>query len=111
MRHNLSWHGPATGFLSFPFITEGGAICPPSKIPHCFVRGRDVTEILSASAEFSKYLSDPSDRLISCIECSRIYGQLGYLRKSAFFARQVAQQYQQQDTRWAAISALQVRPR
>ncbi|GAQ85694.1 Targeting complex (TRAPP) subunit [Klebsormidium nitens] len=69
---------------------------------------KDVTEILTASAEFSKYLGDPSDRLIAYIECSRIYGQLGYARKSAFFARQVAQQYQQQDTRWAAISALQI---
>lgn len=69
---------------------------------------RDVSEILSAAAEFSRYLNDPSDRLIAYIECSRIYGQLGYARKSAFFARQVAQQYQQQDSRWAAVSALQV---
>lgn len=56
----------------------------------------------------SKGLMDASDRLVVNVEVARIYGSVGYERKAAFYARQVAQLYLQQDSRWAAVSALQV---
>lgn len=42
------------------------------------------------------------------LQVGRIFSQLGYERKAAFFAREVAQMYEQQESRFAAISAFQV---
>jgi hypothetical protein len=65
-------------------------------------------ELLTTAADGSKSLIDASDRLILYIEIARLYGSLGYQRKAAFFSRQVAQLYLQQENRLAAISAMQV---
>uniref|UniRef100_A0A7N0TA99 Uncharacterized protein n=1 Tax=Kalanchoe fedtschenkoi TaxID=63787 RepID=A0A7N0TA99_KALFE len=46
--------------------------------------------------------------VILYVEIARLYGTLGYQRKAAFFLRQVAQLYMQQENRLAAISAMQV---
>lgn len=51
---------------------------------------------------------DASDRLILNVEVARIFGCLGYERKAAFFSRQVAQLYLQQEGQWSSSSALQV---
>ncbi|BFI25493.1 trafficking protein particle complex subunit 9 [Marchantia polymorpha subsp. ruderalis] len=67
-----------------------------------------VVELLMGAVEGSKTLMDASDRLVLNVEVARIFGALGYERKAAFYARQVAQLYQQQDSCWAAMSALQV---
>ncbi|KAL2651263.1 hypothetical protein R1flu_019391 [Riccia fluitans] len=67
-----------------------------------------VSDMLTTAVEGSKALLDASDRLVLNVEVSRILGSLGYERKAAFYARQVAQLYQQQDSCWAAMSALQV---
>ncbi|KAL3700442.1 hypothetical protein R1sor_018464 [Riccia sorocarpa] len=67
-----------------------------------------VSDMLTSAVESSKALLDASDRLVLNVEVSRILGGLGYERKAAFYARQVAQLYQQQDSCWAAMSALQV---
>ncbi|KAI8000489.1 hypothetical protein LOK49_LG09G02716 [Camellia lanceoleosa] len=56
----------------------------------------------------AKSLIDASDRLILYVEVARLFGTLGYHRKVAFFSRQVAQLYLQQENRPATISALQV---
>lgn len=64
--------------------------------------------MLTNAADGAKSLIDASDRLILYIEIARLYGTLGYKRKAAFFSRQVAQLYLQQDNRSAAISAMQV---
>ena len=61
-----------------------------------------------STADGAKSLIDASDRLILYIEVARIFGTLGYLRKAAFFSRQVAQLYLQQDSVCAAISAMKV---
>lgn len=65
-------------------------------------------ELLTTAADGAKSLIDASDRLILYIEIARLYGSLGYQRKAAFFSRQVAQLYLQQENRLAAISAMQV---
>jgi trafficking protein particle complex subunit 9 len=67
-----------------------------------------VVELLTTAADGAKSLIDASDRLILYIEIARLYGSLGYQRKAAFFSRQVAQLYLQQENRLAAISAMQV---
>lgn len=64
--------------------------------------------MLTTAADGAKSLIDASDRLILYIEIARLYGSLGYQRKAAFFSRQVAQLYLQQENRLAAISAMQV---
>ncbi|KAJ0989527.1 hypothetical protein J5N97_007883 [Dioscorea zingiberensis] len=69
---------------------------------------KEVVELLMGAADGAKSLIDASDRLILYVEIARIYGSLGYQRKAAFFSRQVAQLYLQQDNSFAAISALQV---
>eukprot|EP00249_Psilotum_nudum_P021179 c28007_g1_i1 orf=213-3731(+) len=69
---------------------------------------REVVELLMGAVDGAKNLTDANDRLVLNVEISRIFASLGYKRKAAFFARQVAQLYLQQETRWAAISALQV---
>lgn len=69
---------------------------------------KEVAELLTNAADGAKSLIDASDRLILFVEIARLYGSLGYERKAAFFTRQVAQLYLQQDNRLAAISALQV---
>lgn len=69
---------------------------------------REVVELLMGAVEGSKSIMDASDRLVLYVEVARIFGSLGYERKAAFFSRQVAQLYLQQDSQWAAISALQV---
>lgn len=69
---------------------------------------KDVVELLTAAADGAKSLIDASDRLILYIEIARLYGTLGYHRKAAFFSRQVAQLYLQQENCLAAISAMQV---
>ncbi|KAL7187302.1 hypothetical protein ACSBR1_037380 [Camellia fascicularis] len=69
---------------------------------------KDVVELLTAAADGAKSLIDASDRLILYVEVARLFGTLGYHRKAAFFSRQVAQLYLQQENRLAAISALQV---
>eukprot|EP00257_Ricinus_communis_P014774 XP_015572532.1 trafficking protein particle complex II-specific subunit 120 homolog [Ricinus communis] len=69
---------------------------------------KDVVELLTSAADGARSLIDASDRLILYVEIARLFGSLGYQRKAAFFSRQVAQLYMQQDNRLAAISAMQV---
>ncbi|CAI9759689.1 unnamed protein product [Fraxinus pennsylvanica] len=69
---------------------------------------KEVVELLTAAADGAKSLIDASDRLILYVEIARLFGALGYHRKAAFFSRQVAQLYLQQDNKFAAISAMQV---
>jgi trafficking protein particle complex subunit 9 len=64
--------------------------------------------LLMGAADGAKALIDASDRLILYIETARLFGTLGYKRKAAFFSRQVAQLYLQQDNSYAAMSAMQV---
>ena len=64
--------------------------------------------MLTSAADGAKSLIDATDRLVLYVEIARLFGTLGYHRKAAFFSRQVAQLYLQQDNRLAAISALQV---
>ncbi|XAR69415.1 hypothetical protein NMG60_11000983 [Bertholletia excelsa] len=69
---------------------------------------KEVAELLTAAADGAKSLIDASDRLILYVEIARLFGTLGYHRKAAFFSRQVAQLYLQQENRQAATSAMQV---
>jgi len=69
---------------------------------------KDVVELLTNAADGAKSLIDATDRLVLYVEIARLYASLGYERKAAFFSRQVAQLYLQQENRYAAISALQV---
>ncbi|KAL9231508.1 hypothetical protein vseg_006731 [Gypsophila vaccaria] len=69
---------------------------------------KEVVELLTNAADGAKSLIDATDRLVLYVEIARLYSQLGYERKAAFFSRQVAQLYLQQENRFAAISALQV---
>ncbi|KAL5783055.1 hypothetical protein ACOSP7_008084 [Xanthoceras sorbifolium] len=69
---------------------------------------KDVVDLLTSAADGAKSLIDASDRLILYIEVARLFGTLGYERKAAFFSRQVAQLYLQQENRSAAICAMQV---
>ncbi|CAI9092639.1 OLC1v1027940C1 [Oldenlandia corymbosa var. corymbosa] len=69
---------------------------------------KEVVELLTTAADGGKSLIDASDRLILYIEIARLFGTLGYHRKSAFFSRLIAQLYLQQENRLAAISAMQV---
>ncbi|KAF2287255.1 hypothetical protein GH714_039454 [Hevea brasiliensis] len=69
---------------------------------------KDVVELLTSAADGAKSLIDASDRLILYVEIARLFGSLGYERKAAFFSRQVAQLYMQQNNRLTAISAMQV---
>lgn len=69
---------------------------------------REVVELLTTAADGAKSLIDASDRLILYVEIARLFGSLGYQRKAAFFSRQVAQLYLQQENKLAAISAMQV---
>lgn len=69
---------------------------------------KDVVELLTSAADGAKSLIDASDRLVLYVEIARLFATLGYHRKAAFFSRQVAQLYLQQDNRLAAISAMQV---
>lgn len=69
---------------------------------------KEVVDLLTAAADGAKSLIDASDRLILYVEIARLFGTLGYHRKAAFFSRQVAQLYLQQENRVAAISAMQV---
>ncbi|KAI4376184.1 hypothetical protein MLD38_013974 [Melastoma candidum] len=69
---------------------------------------KDVVELLTNAADGAKSLIDASDRLILFVEIARLYGKIGYHRKAAFFSRQVAQLYLQQENRLAAVSAMQV---
>ncbi|XP_017258151.1 trafficking protein particle complex II-specific subunit 120 homolog isoform X2 [Daucus carota subsp. sativus] len=72
------------------------------------VQAKEVVELLTTAADGGKSLIDASDRLILYIEIARLFGTIGYQRKAAFFSRQVAQLYMQQENRLAAISAMQV---
>ncbi|GFP94178.1 trafficking protein particle complex ii-specific subunit 120 homolog [Phtheirospermum japonicum] len=69
---------------------------------------KEVVELLTAAADGATSLIDSSDKLIVYVEIARLFGALGYHRKAAFFSRQVAQLYLQQDNKLAAISAMQV---
>lgn len=69
---------------------------------------KDVVDLLTNAADGAKSLIDATDRLVLYVEIARLYASLGYERKAAFFSRQVAQLYLQQENRYAAISALQV---
>ncbi|KAG5601567.1 hypothetical protein H5410_032937 [Solanum commersonii] len=69
---------------------------------------KEVVGLLTTAADGAKSLIDASDRLILFIEIARLFGTLGYHRKAAFFSRQVAQLYLQQENRLAAISSMQV---
>ncbi|KAM6580603.1 hypothetical protein CsatA_004377 [Cannabis sativa] len=69
---------------------------------------KEVVDLLTTAADGAKSLIDASDRLILYVELARLYGTLGYERKAAFFSRQVAQLYLQQENRLAAISAMHV---
>lgn len=68
---------------------------------------KEVVDLLTNAADGAKSLIDSSDRLVLFMEIARIYASLGYERKAAFFSRQVAQLYLQQENRLAAISAMQ----
>lgn len=76
--------------------------------PYRRVQAKEVVDLLTAAADGGKSLIDASDRLILYIEIARLFGTIGYHRKAAFFSRQVAQLYMQQENRLAAISAMQV---
>lgn len=69
---------------------------------------KEVVELLMGAADCAKSLIDANDRLILFIEVARLFGTLGYQRKAAFFSRQVAQLYLQQDNTCASISAMKV---
>ncbi|PSS17745.1 Trafficking protein particle complex II-specific subunit like [Actinidia chinensis var. chinensis] len=69
---------------------------------------KEVVELLTVAADGAKSLIDASDQLILYVEIARLFGTLGYHRKAAFFSRQVAQLYLQQENRLAATSAMQV---
>ena len=69
---------------------------------------KEVVDLLTNAADGAKLLIDATDRLVLYVEIARLYARLGYERKAAFFSRQVAQLYLQQENRYAAISALQV---
>ncbi|KAJ4794031.1 Trafficking protein particle complex II-specific subunit 120-like protein [Rhynchospora pubera] len=69
---------------------------------------KEVADLLMGAADGAKSLIDASDRLILFIEIARLFGSLGYRRKAAFFSRQVAQLYSQQESVTAAMSSLQV---
>ncbi|KAF6147422.1 hypothetical protein GIB67_016779 [Kingdonia uniflora] len=69
---------------------------------------KEVVELLMTAADGAKSLIDASDRLILYVEIARLFGTLGYQRKAAFFSRQVAQLYLQQEDCLSAISAMQV---
>ncbi|KAM0859229.1 hypothetical protein ACQ4PT_047340 [Festuca glaucescens] len=69
---------------------------------------KEVSDLLMGAADGAKALIDASDRLILYIEIARLFGSLSYKRKAAFFSRQVAQLYLQQDNAYAAMSAMQV---
>ncbi|GMG98966.1 hypothetical protein Nepgr_000806 [Nepenthes gracilis] len=69
---------------------------------------KEVVELLTNAADGAKSLIDASDRLILFVEIARLYASIGYERKAAFFSRQIAQLYLQQENRWAAVSAMQV---
>ncbi|KAK4755866.1 hypothetical protein SAY87_009623 [Trapa incisa] len=69
---------------------------------------KDVVELLTNAADGARSLIDASDRLVLFVEIARLYGAIGYHRKAAFFSRQVAQMYLQQENRLNAISAMQV---
>lgn len=69
---------------------------------------KEVVDLLTNAADGAKSLIDATDRLVLYVEIARLYASLGYERKAAFFSRQVAQLYLQQENRYAAISALQV---
>ena len=65
-------------------------------------------ELLTTASDGARSLIDASDKLILYVEVARLFGTLGYHRKAAFFSRQVAQIYLQQENNLAASSALQV---
>lgn len=69
---------------------------------------KEVSDLLMGAAEGARSMVDANDRLILNVEVARIFGSLGYERKAAFFSRQVAQLYLQQEGQWSASSALQV---
>ncbi|KAH7365567.1 hypothetical protein KP509_18G035400 [Ceratopteris richardii] len=69
---------------------------------------KEVSDLLMSAMEGAKSVVDPSDRLVLYVEVARIFSCLGYERKAAFFSRQVAQLYLQQEGQWSASSALQV---
>lgn len=69
---------------------------------------KEVSDLLMGAVEGAKSMVDASDRLILNVEVARIFGCLGYERKAAFFSRQVAQLYLQQEGQWSSSSALQV---
>ncbi|KAL8205033.1 hypothetical protein R6Q57_010656 [Mikania cordata] len=69
---------------------------------------KEVVDLLTSASDGAKSLIDPNDRLILYVEIARLFGDLGYHRKAAFFSRQVAKLYLQQQNNLAAFSALQV---
>ncbi|CAI0415263.1 unnamed protein product [Linum tenue] len=69
---------------------------------------KEVVELLTSAADGGKSLIDVNDRLVLFVEIARLFGTIGYQRKAAFFSRQVAQLYLQQDNKFAATSAMQV---
>ncbi|XP_076957644.1 trafficking protein particle complex II-specific subunit 120 homolog isoform X2 [Bidens hawaiensis] len=76
-------------------------ICRPEMV-------KEVVELLTNASDGAKSLIDPNDRLILYVEIARLFGNLGYHRKAAFFSRQVAKLYLQHQNNLAASSALQV---
>ncbi|KAF6134085.1 hypothetical protein GIB67_035639 [Kingdonia uniflora] len=69
---------------------------------------KEVVELLRTAIDGKKSLIDASDWLKLYVEISHLFGILGYQRKTAFFSRQVAQLYLQQEDCLSAISAMQV---
>nr|XP_043611376.1 trafficking protein particle complex II-specific subunit 120 homolog [Erigeron canadensis] len=76
-------------------------ICRPELV-------NEVVELLTNASDGGKSLIDINDKLTLYVEIARLYGNLGYQRKAAFFSRQVAQLYHQQQSNLSASSALQV---
>ncbi|XP_071721272.1 trafficking protein particle complex II-specific subunit 120 homolog [Rutidosis leptorrhynchoides] len=81
------------------------------KLARFICRSEMVTEVvnlLTNASDGAKSLIDANDKLILYVEIARLFGALGYERKAAFYSRQVAQLYLQQQNNLSASSALQV---
>ncbi|KAG0455497.1 hypothetical protein HPP92_024789 [Vanilla planifolia] len=69
---------------------------------------KEAVDLLMHASDGANSLIDVSDHLVLYVEIARLFGTIGYEHKAAFFSRQVAQLYMQQDNVQSAISAMQV---
>jgi hypothetical protein len=61
---------------------------------------RNVVELITGAVEGTKSLMDASDRLVVNVKAADAHGNK---QKAAFYARQVALLYKQQNSHWAAV--------